>query len=277
MNTYLVTWNPANWPWDRLDEMARTTERGVIVDDEDMWWNVANSKVSRGARLFLIKQGDQLPKGIMASGWATSDVKHRPHYKPDLAKLGKQIQYVDAEWDVILNHEREPLLQVATIDSEGMPKVNWRTQSSGILIDAGVAARLEVLWVVHLGQIRGFRSSEEIELESDAIGFPEGKALYSLHCTIERNSNLVKHAKSRALLRDGKLVCAVCSFDYFAAYGEVGRDYIECHHTIPVSELKEGMTTKLTDVALVCSNCHRMLHRKRPWLGMNELRKLLKA
>lgn len=59
-------------------------------------------------------------------------------------------------------------------------------------------------------------------------------------------------------------------------YGEVGKDFIECHHTVPVSELTEGMKTKLSDMALVCSNCHRMLHRKRPWLRLSDLKALLR-
>ncbi len=31
-------------------------------------------------------------------------------------------------------------------------------------------------------------------------------------------------------------------------------------------------TSKLEDLVLVCSNCHRMIHRKRPWLSATELR-----
>jgi len=55
----------------------------------------------------------------------------------------------------------------------------------------------------------------------------------------------------------------------------LGKDYIECHHTIPVSELPQGAKTRLEDVVLVCSNCHHMIHRKRPWLAVEEVRGLL--
>ncbi len=44
----------------------------------------------------------------------------------------------------------------------------------------------------------------------------------------------------------------------------IGSDFIEGHHTVPISELKGEVKTKVKDVALVCSNCHRMLHRRRP-------------
>ncbi|GAB6158809.1 hypothetical protein JCM39194_20090 [Desulfotomaculum varum] len=48
--------------------------------------------------------------------------------------------------------------------------------------------------------------------------------------------------------------------------------YIECHHTIPISEYAKEIKTRVSDLALVCSNCHRMLHRRRPWLSIDQLR-----
>lgn len=107
-------------------------------------------------------------------------------------------------------------------------------------------------------------------------GFPEGKVKERLHKARERNSALTKAAKEAAL-RDGHIFCQACGFDFEQVYGKLGRGFIEAHHTMPISDLEEsGGETKLEDIALVCSNCHSMLHRRRPWLGMNELRKLLK-
>ncbi len=109
-------------------------------------------------------------------------------------------------------------------------------------------------------------------------GFPEGKLSERMHLSRERNRELVRLAKLAAMDRDGCLKCACCGFDFHAAYGGVGKGFIEAHHTKPVSTLHEdGEETKLEDLALVCSNCHRMLHRRRPWLGIHELSKLLIA
>jgi 5-methylcytosine-specific restriction protein A len=104
--------------------------------------------------------------------------------------------------------------------------------------------------------------------------FPEGKILYRLHKQRERNSSIVKKKKQKAL-DENNLTCEICDFDFFSTYGELGKGYIECHHTIPVSNYKENATTKLKDLVLVCSNCHRMLHRKRPWLSKEELKTLI--
>ena len=56
--------------------------------------------------------------------------------------------------------------------------------------------------------------------------------------------------------------------------GDRGKNYIECHHNTPVSGLNEGDVTKLSDLTLLCSNCHRIIHRKKPWLTIDELREI---
>src|SRR4051812_1432251 len=69
--TYLLTWNPNNWPWDDLEFVAGKTAEGRHVDDR---WSCGNTKrIRAGDRLFLLRQGVE-PRGIMAAGWATSMV-----------------------------------------------------------------------------------------------------------------------------------------------------------------------------------------------------------
>jgi 5-methylcytosine-specific restriction protein A len=107
-------------------------------------------------------------------------------------------------------------------------------------------------------------------------GFPEGKVVERIHKARERSAKLIRVARETFLKNHKKLYCIVCGFDFEEVYGKRGEGYIEAHHTIPVSEMKEGHETKPEDIALVCANCHRMLHRTRPWLKMNELKELLK-
>jgi 5-methylcytosine-specific restriction protein A len=109
--------------------------------------------------------------------------------------------------------------------------------------------------------------------DEDESDFPEGRILYRLHRQRERNAALVKEAKNVAAAV-GCLHCIVCGFDFAETYGDLGRGYIECHHTLPISEYIQGQKTKLQDLALVCANCHRMLHRRRPWLSIKELNHL---
>lgn len=109
---------------------------------------------------------------------------------------------------------------------------------------------------------------EEEDLES---GY-EGKPILRLHKSRERNAKLVKQKKQQVIKDTGKLACEVCSMDFKAVYGELGNGFAECHHKNPLSLRDENQKTKLSDLAIVCSNCHRMLHRKRPWLKVKALK-----
>jgi 5-methylcytosine-specific restriction enzyme A len=91
----------------------------------------------------------------------------------------------------------------------------------------------------------------------------------------ERNQKLAAKRKQGAMSKTGLLACEACGFDFAAAYGRRGEGFIECHHTVPLHELAPGSRTKLTDLALLCANCHRIVHRKAPWLTMDELRAAL--
>jgi len=46
-------------------------------------------------------------------------------------------------------------------------------------------------------------------------------------------------------------------------YGSFGVDFIEMHHEEPLSLSRGPTPRRLTDLVPVCSNCHRILHRRR--------------
>src|SRR6266853_2526049 len=101
--------------------------------------------------------------------------------------------------------------------------------------------------------------------------FSEGKILSRIHHLRERNPTAVKRKKEKVRRETGKLECEVCSFDFARQYGKLGYGYAECHHTLPLASLKGESATKLSDLAIVCANCHRMLHRSNSWLSIAEL------
>lgn len=110
----------------------------------------------------------------------------------------------------------------------------------------------------------------------EELDFPEGRIKYDTHKRLERNKRLIDIAKRRFVERNGSLFCEVCGFNFEAKYGEIGKDYIEAHHSLPVSEMKENHRSKVEELVMVCSNCHRMVHRRRPWLRKCELSLLVK-
>jgi 5-methylcytosine-specific restriction enzyme A len=113
--------------------------------------------------------------------------------------------------------------------------------------------------------------------EADEEESQEGKVLTRLHRFRERDPKVAKRKKKAFLKEHGRVFCEVCGFNFEDGYGERGSGYIECHHIRPVSELKPGEKTKNKHLALLCSNCHRMVHRKKPWLELEELRALIRS
>ena len=110
----------------------------------------------------------------------------------------------------------------------------------------------------------------------ESITFHEGKKAYAKHVRYERNQGIVRLAKDCFMAANGALFCEVCGFS-FDTYGERGRDYIEAHHDVPVSDLGDDGVSNIDDIKMVCANCHRILHRKRPWLKVGELKDLLQS
>ena len=111
--------------------------------------------------------------------------------------------------------------------------------------------------------------------DEDESSFAEGKETYLLHRARERDSRITRKAKAVRLKETGELSCEVCDFDFYKKYGTLGLGVIEAHHKVPVSQLAGDKKTKISDLALVCSNCHRMLHRQRETKSISELKKLI--
>jgi len=263
----LVTWNPKypDYSWEKMSKDSQKTLAGEHHWD---WWSIGKSgeNVAKlNSRVFLLRQVVE-PRGIVGSGWVRSPLRFE-------TVAGKKVRAVDIEFDLILNPDLFQPLDWRKFPSGPLRKVHWKTQSSGIR----VPDELEIYWNEHVKALLGAIAGDSIDGVTDQ-DFPEGKISYRMHRSRERNAALIEKAKILAKKRNnGRLLCDVCGFDFVAKYGKIGEGFIEAHHTIPISELPEHGRTKVEEIALVCSNCHRMLHRKRPWLTMKNLTALLGA
>jgi predicted HNH restriction endonuclease len=71
--------------------------------------------------------------------------------------------------------------------------------------------------------------------------------------------------------------CSVCGFNFEQVFGRIGKNFIEVHHIIPISEIGENYKVEPTkDLIPICPNCHAMLHRKYPPYSVEELKLKLK-
>lgn len=73
--------------------------------------------------------------------------------------------------------------------------------------------------------------------------------------------------------------CMACGFDFEKTYGKRGRNYIEVHHIKPLYSQNEKVEVNPeTDLICLCSNCHRMIHRKKNTiLTLYELKDLIES
>lgn len=116
-----------------------------------------------------------------------------------------------------------------------------------------------------------FTESMEAEIENtdSTISVTEGKLRLVTHLARERDKNIIIKKKQQEL-QNGNLNCEICEFSFIDKFGV---EFIECHHKTPISQ--SGVTeTTLSDLALVCANCHRMLHKQFDgnFLTMTELK-----
>lgn len=118
-------------------------------------------------------------------------------------------------------------------------------------------------------------SLEASDLQDEEFASQEGRLLSRVHRSRERSREIVKKKKDKVFKETGRLQCEGCGFDFCETYGEHGHGFIECHHLKPVSEIVVGEKTTLNDLSLVCSNCHKMIHHRKPWLSIEQLKKLL--
>lgn len=112
---------------------------------------------------------------------------------------------------------------------------------------------------------------DQVEADLDRVE-SEGERQLREIGVLKRSAAIVAAAKQRS-----PLVCEVCGFDFEEAYGEVGRGYIECHHIEPLnSRSGASAPTRVGDLALLCANCHRMVHRKTKVISIEDLRQLVR-
>lgn len=111
--------------------------------------------------------------------------------------------------------------------------------------------------------------------DEETVDAPEGRLVTRLHRNRERNRGLVERKKTNFMKRHGRLYCEACDFDPKPIYGQRCDAVIECHHIRPLHTLRFQERTRLSDLALVCANCHRAIHATSRWLAIEELRNSL--
>lgn len=120
-------------------------------------------------------------------------------------------------------------------------------------------------------------SNNSVDLTQTDVGFLEGGKKMEQHMHRERDPRLVNQAKQAFKKKHNRLFCEICGFEFAKVYGILGANFIEAHHVKPLSECVAGDTTRVEDLVMLCSNCHSMVHKKKPWLKKEDLASIIQS
>lgn len=254
MSAYLYTWNPKRWTWvDQADAVYRVNNG----DTYDMCWSCGNTKkIEVGDIFFLMRLGID-PKGIIGCGYISSTPYERSHWDEEKASDGKLALRTDLFFKALSD---EPIISLSTLQDR-YPEYRWTPQGGGQSVPDEIANDLFSAMQSDLQTGFSPQSDKEVRL------YAEGKSKTVTLKTYDRSPK----ARQVCIEHHG-YDCSVCGFNFKSAYGDIGETYIEVHHLKPVSEIgEEYLVNPVEDLRPVCANCHRMLHRKRPALSIEEL------
>ncbi|WP_432736424.1 HNH endonuclease [Maridesulfovibrio sp. FT414] len=95
-------------------------------------------------------------------------------------------------------------------------------------------------------------SFEHTDSQQDELIYEEGGRKYTAHLIIERNKEAINCIKNS---RDWK--CEICGLNFNTQYGF---KYIEAHHKKPIASFSDKHQISISDLALLCPNCHKAVH-----------------
>lgn len=267
MATYLLTWNPARWSWDNLQGCIETIEtQGYHLE---RWSCGVTKKIRPDDRVFLIKLGEE-PRGIVASGWATSEFYEGRRRHWNKAAKSKTALYIDVHFDTILDPNKH-VFPCARLYDGVYDKMNWSPQASGATIPDDVATQLEKDWARFLNHPTPFKQVAWPDEADVTKTYTEGATRQVTVNLYERSAE----ARTICINRYG-LNCSVCGFNFDKAYGEIGEGFIHVHHLKPLAEVGKGYKLNpIKDLRPVCPNCHVMLHQKKPAHSIEELKAII--
>lgn len=120
----------------------------------------------------------------------------------------------------------------------------------------------------------GERLVDDPLIDVEEASAHEGRLIPSMRLRRERDRGL-RSRKLQAVQKAGQpIACEVCDFDFSVRYGSRGDGYIQVHHVTPL-HLSGPTETKLSDLVLLCANCHVMAHNGRV-LNPADLRAMLR-
>ena len=178
----------------------------------------------------------------------------------------------DGHWYALLNK-----FPAALVDANGYllfeSEDDFRT-SPHIAIGKQISVRKPGISGVP-GYVRKFTEELPAATDLDIHEYEgiEGRKRLLVHLARERDKRLVLKKKKSL----SSLACEVCSFSFASVYGLPAAEYCEVHHLLPLGDADGERKTSLKDLAVLCANCHRVIHLRNPPFTIDEVKTMLRA
>jgi len=223
-----------------------------------MYWSCGNTKrIEIGDLFFLMRLGVE-PKGIIACGYISSSPYALPHWDEQKALEGKTTLRTDLLFKSL---SEAPLVSLEYL-LDKYPNYKWTPQVGGLSIPDDISEELFTL--IQSNESSSFKAVDQNEIKL----YSEGKTSKVTFQSYDRNP-----AARQACLEHYGYDCSICGFNFAEVYGEVGKNYIEVHHLKQIADIgQEYLLNPIEDLRPVCANCHRMLHKQRPPISIEELK-----
>jgi len=161
---------------------------------------------------------------------------------------------------------------------KNIPNASPGRFNTGIAIRWRVVRPVRIPLEVRFPQLGWLRLDPNVPVVGDfdpAEQFLEGGRRVQKHMRTERNPLLRTRARDLWRHRLGRLRCMACDFDFERVYGDIGGDFIEMHHDVPLSVLTRRSPVTPEQLKPLCANCHRMVHREECMLTIRRLKLLI--
>ena len=89
----------------------------------------------------------------------------------------------------------------------------------------------------------------------------EGAPQLVLHLKRERDAGRVKAKRKAVEATTGCLACECCGFEAKYVFTNLSAPIVEVHHRAPLGTSAGVSKVTLKDLAILCPNCHRGIHR----------------
>ena len=185
--------------------------------------------------------------------------------------------------------EHPTIVSLLSADAEGSTIVHRAATSSGFPDPGHVAANMvawfsqrisvnDSPWAAFFDRKRrsngwAYRpvtaAHPSILSECDRVAI-EGNLQMYFHLRRERDPTIAKAKRDAFVAIHGTLHCECCRFDTNSMFSGLGYDVCEIHHRVPLALASEPVKTTLNDLAVLCPNCHRAIHKTHPLMSVEE-------